>query len=382
MSRLSDGMIDAIAKVAPIGCKAPEWSDGTITGRRFVVVGANSPFEAPAMSRPNEMNGFHGHVHWSDIRKHIECSRLASEVKPIAIKIFSHLAEAEAKVHGVATEDVSFHEVGQADSIVDIVGAAFLISATQATWSVGPLPLGGGTVETAHGRLPVPAPATAALLEGFPVTDDGVSGERVTPTGAAILRALDCVSRSGLQGRLLRSGVGFGERKLAGLPNILRATVFSRQSAAKDCQGHRELGVIPFEVDDQTPEDMAIALERLRAMSGIHDVIQLSAFGKKGRMTTHVQVLADPAHLESAIAACFHETTTIGLRVGRVEGRALRREVKAVPVQDRSVRLKTVRRPDGIRTAKVEADDLLSADGQAARTWLRQMAENELRGHE
>ena len=110
-------------------------------------------------------------------------------VRRRALAIFSLLAEAEARVHGCAVEDVLFHEVGAWDSIADIVSAAFLIEESAATnWTVGAIPLGAGRVHTAHGLLPVPAPATALLLEGFPFIDDGVGGERVTPTGAAIVR--------------------------------------------------------------------------------------------------------------------------------------------------------------------------------------------------
>ncbi len=396
---LAEDMVAAAGEVAGVKCEFQHWRDGVITGRRFVVEDAAGPIpglhtettgghhaHGDLHRETGSLNGHisnapdchgHPHTHWRDIRTSIERSSLASEVQLTAIEIFTHLAEAEARVHGVPASAVTFHEAGSTDSIADIVGAAYLISALHgATWSVSPLPLGGGTIQTAHGRLPVPAPAAALLLEGFEIIDDGIAGERVTPTGAAILRALKCINRKGLRGRLLSSGSGFGTRELLHTPNILRATVFSRDAGRESAQGHRHLGVIAFEVDDQTPEDMAIALERLRNIAGIHDVLQVPAFGKKGRLTNHIQVLANPDAVEDAIEACFHETATIGLRVSHVEGRALQRDVRKLSVEDRNITLKTVRRPNGVLTSKIEADDLRDMDGQAARSQLRRRAEH------
>ena len=125
------------------------------------------------------------------IKEMLKDAGLAPNVLTRALDIFTHLAKAEAKAHGTPLENVHFHEVADWDSVADIVGAAFCIEAFPgASWSVGPIPLGGGRVQTSHGPLPVPAPATAELLKGFAVIDDGVSGERVTPTGAAILKSL------------------------------------------------------------------------------------------------------------------------------------------------------------------------------------------------
>lgn len=133
----------------------------------------------------------HGHRPWSEIRAALEAADLAPAVRAHALGIFGHLADAEARVHGIAVEAVAFHEVGAADSIADIVAAAHLIAALGTrSWSVSALPLGSGRVRTQHGPLPVPAPATTLLLAGFATLDDGVPGERVTPTGAAILRHL------------------------------------------------------------------------------------------------------------------------------------------------------------------------------------------------
>ena len=282
-------------------------------------------------------------------------------------------------MHGVAPDEVTFHEVGAADSIADIVAAAWLIEAVGvAAWRIGPVPLGAGRITTAHGVMPVPAPATALLLEGLATIDDGIAGERVTPTGAAILRHLAAGTEPLRGPRVLgRSGIGFGTRALPGISNCLRVLAFepiadadtSRTTAAR----HRELAVIRFEVDDQSAEDLALGLERVRAQAGVHDVLQMPAFGKKGRMMTQVQVLAEPAALSAVVTACFTETTTIGLRHEMARGVALSRQAHDVEVDGRALRVKTVNRPGG-RTAKTEADDVAALAGHAGRFQLRQAA--------
>ena len=278
-------------------------------------------------------------------------------------------------MHGIPVEAVAFHEVGAFDSIADIVAAAHLIAALEArSWSVSALPLGSGRVRTQHGPLPVPAPATTLLLDGFSTLDDGVPGERVTPTGAAILRHLcgDAPGWGRPRGILGRTGIGFGTKVLPGLSNCLRALVLEEDAASGP--GRRDLAVIAFEVDDQSGEDLAMGLDRLRVAPGILDVVQAPVLGKKGRMMAHIQALVRPEGLEAAIAACFRETTTIGLRYHRVEGAVLDRESRTVEQAGQPVRVKVVDRPGG-RTAKAEADDALDHAGHAARATLRREAE-------
>ena len=317
----------------------------------------------------------HDHTRWLSIRALLESSDLAAEVKDNAIGIFSLLVEAEGRVHGIGAEEVGFHELGAADSIADIVGAAYIIAALgEARWSVAPLPLGSGRVRTAHGLLPVPAPATALLLEGFATVDDGIAGERVTPTGAAILRWLDCAAGAERQvRRLIGSGVGLGAKSFPDISNCLRVLVFDDAAAPAS---HREIAVIEFEVDDQSAEDLAMGIERLRTLPSVFDVLQMPAFGKKGRMMTHVRVLAGAAQLEAVAAACFRETTTIGLRHRIVDGMALPRRIEHVDTAGRPMRVKTVERP-GERTAKAESDDVADAEGHSMRVRLRQAAERQ-----
>ncbi len=376
-------VLAAVSAAAPVSCQVVAHNDGVLQGQRFRVQLRGSPAKPTADGHAHVGEHAHGgaghpHRHWSQIKAELLRTDLDVNVRDNAVAIFAHLAAAEAEVHGIPIDDVAFHEVGAWDSIADIVAAAFLIAKLgAATWGVGPLPLGSGRVRTAHGLLPVPAPATALLLRGMATIDDGIGGERITPTGAAILRHL-CGAGSTMptQPRMLgRSGIGFGTRNLPGISNCLRVLVFD-EAAAAPCPtaAHRELAVIEFEVDDQSAEDLAMGLDRLREHPDVFDVVQMPVFGKKGRMMTHVRALARAEACAEAVAACFRETTTIGLRFHVVSGAALPRSSVTVDVRGRPVRVKTVERPGG-RTAKAEADDALAHETHAARAALRREAE-------
>ena len=337
---------------------------------------AGSATEAGHHGHPHDHD--HPHRRFADIREWLGTSGLAAPVAERATAVFTVLAEAEAEVHGIAVEDVTFHEVGAWDSIADVVCAAWLIDSLEpASWSSAPLPLGSGLVRTAHGMLPVPAPATALLLRGFPSRHDGVEGERVTPTGAAIVRHLDpAFDLAGVEGRIARTGHGFGSRRLPGMSNVLRALVLETVSAAGAWR-EETIGVCTFEVDDQTGEDLAVAIDRLRAAEGVLDVVQTPAFGKKGRMVASVRVLARTGAREAVIARCFAETTTLGVRWQPVRRAALEREETVVDAPDGAVRVKRTTRPGGEVTVKAEMDDLQSASaGRAGREHRRRQAES------
>ena len=383
---LEAGVLASVrAAAAGAACELVAHNDGVLQGRRFVVAerGARGPHDHHHVHHHthHHHHGAHDHRHWSEIRAGLLAAGLDPPVRDHALAIFGHLAEAEARVHGIPVAEVAFHEVGALDSIADIVAAAHLAAATGAMgWSVSALPLGAGRVRTQHGLLPVPAPATALLLEGFATIDDGVPGERVTPTGAAILRHLcGTGARASAPRTLAHSGIGFGTRTLPGLSNCVRALVFTEartEAETGDRAGgrHRDLAVIEFEVDDQSAEDLAMGLDRLRAHPDVFDAVQMPVFGKKGRMMTHVRVLARAEALEAAAEACFRETTTIGLRHRIVSGIALERTSRTVAVGGHDLRVKTVARPGGA-TAKAEADDALAHEGHAARESLRRAAE-------
>jgi pyridinium-3,5-bisthiocarboxylic acid mononucleotide nickel chelatase len=270
---------------------------------------------------------------------------------------------------------VQFHELGGWDTVVDCVAAAWLVNALgRPSWSLGPLPLGGGTVETAHGRLPIPAPATLRLLEGFALRDDGISGERVTPTGAAILHYLKPTQTWMAPAlRLAGTGYGLGTRELGGIPNLLRALFFQRSDSLI---ADESIGIIRCEVDDQTAEDLAYALERLRTGPGVRDVCYWTAVGKQGRMVAAIQILCDPDVLHQVALACLNETSTIGVRTAVETRRVLPREMEVTQVDGRPVAIKRVTRPGGTQTSKIEFASLAESGGDfAERARIRRMAE-------
>ncbi len=383
-----EAVIAAAQMVARTACRVMAHDDGILTGSRFVVDErpddtANGHHQHSHDGSSHDVHSHdghshrHDHRHWSDIRVLLTQAELNPAVREHAIGIFTVLAEAEGRVHGVPPDAVAFHEVGAVDSIADIVAAAAIIAAIgPARWTIAAVPIGGGTVRTAHGILPLPAPATALLLEGFTLHDDGIGGERVTPTGAAILRYLRCDMAGAAGGTLRRSGYGFGTRRLPGISNCLRALVFDAVGAAAGA-GHRELAVISFEVDDQSGEDLALGLDRVRAAGGVHDVVQMPAFGKKSRLAVHVQVLTRPDKLDEIVRLCFQETTTIGLRTHLVQGRALTRRFASSEIEGRPVTTKLVERPDGVLTGKAESDHLRDVASHAARVRIRREAETQ-----
>ncbi|MBX2806677.1 MAG: LarC family nickel insertion protein [Hyphomicrobiales bacterium] len=298
------------------------------------------------------------------------CDVLPDRARAIATGIFTKLAEAEAEVHGKPLESIHFHEVGAADSILDIALAGLLIDAAGAeSWSVGALPLGGGTVKTEHGLMPVPAPATTLLLRGFDIHDDGVGGERVTPTGAAILAYLrDRMISIRPSGAIGRTGMGFGTRKLPAMPNMLRVLEIQGGDEANDV-----VAVIEFELDDQTAEELACALDILRALGGVRDIVQTPCFGKKGRMVAAIRVLCEPSAREPVRDAIFSQTTTLGVREQIVTRHVLERWSE----ERGGVRVKGAMRGDRA-SRKAEFDDLArNAHDHESRKALRRKVEDD-----
>ncbi len=339
-------------------------NDGTITGTRFRVLADTHA---------------HHHRAYSDIVDILTRSALSVPTRETALRLFKYIAEAEAKVHGKALAEIAFHEVGAWDSIVDIVLAAHLIHASGVqSWSVSRVPIGRGLIHSAHGVLPVPAPAVSLLLEGFEVYDDGVEGERVTPTGAAILKYLapTAVMPAGM--RLEQSGYGFGTTQFPGVPNLLRAMVFSsvNQQGDEDFWEEDQVTRLSFELDDQTPESIARGLDKIRQQEGVLDVTQTLYWGKKNRQGVSVSILMHPGRVDrEVIAACFSETTSLGIRQETIRRMILRRQEVRVTVDKHSYRVKVARRPTGM-TAKVEMDDLAAAAlDQAGREAIRREAE-------
>lgn len=319
------------------------FNDGVITGKRFKV------------SPTQDESHHHHHRHFSEIRKIISESELEQEVQDISLGIFQIIAEAEAQIHDKTVDEVAFHEVGAWDSIADVLCSSFLIHRLGITTaSCSALPLGGGQVKTAHGMLPVPAPATALILKGFSFVDDGISGERITPTGAAILKYLNPEAQPA--GKLTQQGFGFGTKKMPGISNTLRALLIEPAINERSQWITEQIHQLEFEIDDQTPEQLANSIIALQQLEGVIDVVQYSAVGKKNRLCHSIRLLAK-SNLIGAVTECFRTTTTLGIRHTTVERYVLEREHLTVARDGSDYRVKVAMRPGGV-TRKVEMDDL------------------------
>ncbi|MCS7024847.1 MAG: nickel pincer cofactor biosynthesis protein LarC [Bryobacteraceae bacterium] len=276
------------------------------------------------------------HRHLPRIEKMIEAADLPEAVKQHAIQVFLRLGEAEAKVHGVPLEEVHFHEVGAVDSICDIVGACLglhLLGIRRAYCS--PLNLGSGSVQTEHGRLPVPAPATAELLAGKPVYADGPACELTTPTGAALAVTL-CAGFGAMPPmRISNTGYGAGEKDFEQQANLLRLVVGEDSTS----QEAAVVSVIEANIDDASPQILGYAMERLLS-AGALDVSFSPLWMKKNRQGVLLRVLAAPELQEKLAGIVFSETTTLGLRITRAERRVQPRKTVEVKTPHGAVRMK------------------------------------------
>ena len=291
---------------------------------------------------------------WNDIRKLIERSRLASEAKETGGKIFSRLAEAESKIHHVPVDKVRFHEVGATDSIVDIMAAAigcqyFKIQSFQ----FSKIPLGRGTVQSAHGPLPIPGPATLELLKDLPVEWTQLEGETVTPTGAAIISSLGSRFAMPTGMTVEKIGYGRGTKEWPDRPNLFRLVL------GKDDAGWRgeEMVVMETNIDDMNPELYDYVFDCLFA-AGARDVFLTPVQMKKNRPATLLRVIAEPAKREQLAKILFRETSTIGIRFYRVGRMILKRSSANVKTRYGTVRVKVIETPDGATQTTPEYDDL------------------------
>ncbi len=287
-----------------------------------------------------------GHRHLHHIHALIDGSTLSPRQKDLAKRIFDRLGEAEARVHGTTMQKVHFHEVGAADSIADIVGSAIawdLLGAERLYAS--PVPTGTGFIEIAHGRVSVPAPATAELLVGVPLAESRVAAELTTPTGAAILTTL--VSGFGPLPAMTieRIGWGAGERDLAEQPNLLRLIVGQASSSVAE-PVLESLLLLEANLDDLSGEAIGYCQERLWG-AGALDVFTTPIYMKKNRPGVLLSVLCEPDSGEVLEEILFRETTTLGVRRGAVLRRKLPRRTHSVSTRWGQVAGKLVRMPNG-----------------------------------
>ncbi len=294
---------------------------------------------------------------WSGIRRLIDRSRLPAAVKARSLAVFSKLAEAEGKLHGVAPEEVHFHEVGAVDSIVDIVAAAIGTCHLDIDdFACSTVPLGRGLTRSMHGVLPVPAPATLELLKGFPVEDAGLNAENVTPTGAAILSALVTEKGGAPAMRIERTGYGAGTLEFPDRPNVLRV-VLGESEAALD---HDRMLVMETHIDDMNPEIYDYVLERLFA-AGARDVTLSPVQMKKNRPGTLLRILAEPELRDALAGIVLRETSTLGVRCYRVDRIVLRRETRRLETRFGTFTVKVAEEPGGRKRATPEYDEARKA---------------------
>lgn len=298
----------------------------------------------------------HAHRHLRHVLEIVDRAVAPPVVKETAGKVFRRLAEAEAAVHGTTVEKVHFHEVGALDAILDVLCAVAGIAELgfERCYSRS-VAVGTGYVDIAHGRFPLPAPATLKLLDGLSVRETGFIGECTTPTGAAILGTLTEGRRAPAEFVAQRSGFGAGSRDPEDRPNCLRLIACEVGAA-----GGEQLYIVQADVDDLPPEYVPPAQEALLA-AGALDAVASPVMMKKGRPGLRIEALVPEAALDAALDAFFRSTPTIGARYWPVSRPALPREEEVVEWRGQRIRRKRVRLPGGTDRAKPEYDDVVRA---------------------
>ena len=296
----------------------------------------------------------HSHRHLEDLLKIVDESGLSENIKTKARNIFYKIAEAEAKIHNKSIDEVHFHEVGALDTIIDVLGSLILLEmlGVEEIYS-SPLPLGSGFVNTAHGTIPVPAPATLEILRGVPVYRDGREGELVTPTGAAIISTVANFVQELPPIRVDKIGYGCGKKDFS-FPNLLRVYMGELiESTVKE----RNI-VLETNIDDMNPQIFGYLVEKL-FKEGALDVFLTPVYMKKGRPGILLSVIAPLAMEERLSEVIFRETTTLGIRKIYVDKKIMPREIKEIETKWGKVRIK-VANINGIRKAYPEYEDCKS----------------------
>lgn len=295
----------------------------------------------------------HEHRNLAAIEKIITGSALEPEVRELAMKIFRKVAEAESAVHDRPVEEIHFHEVGAIDSIVDIVGAAICLNEIGAERIyVSEIELGGGMVRCQHGLLPVPAPATARILGGFPVHTGGVNFEATTPTGAAIIASVAEPLPPSMGFVIRKSGYGVGQKNNPSRPNMLR--VYLAETTGEPEKGH-EAKLVECNIDDMNPEMSEYISGRLFT-AGAGDVWFTPVIMKKGRPALTISVICEEEQMRAVREILFTESTTIGLRVSSFMKETLHREFEEIDTRFGKVIIKKSYFNGKLVSVKPEAD--------------------------
>src|SRR5216683_623707 len=303
----------------------------------------------------------HEHQHGrslSVIRTLINSANLATEVKQTAIQAFELLGTSEAKIHNVDIEKIHFHEVGAVDAIVDIVAASAGIHSLKIDkWFCSPLNVGGGMVDCTHGRFPVPAPATADLLRGLPTYSANIEKELVTPTGAALIRALSPTFGQQPAMRVEHIGYGAGSRNPKSFPNVLRLSIGESEEAAKDTD---TVTILETAIDDLSPQILAYVTEAA-LQQGALDVMCTAVQMKKGRLGTLITILTDDAHAPALERLLLRETSTLGIRIHQERRSCLDRTHTSVTTPFGDIRIKVGSRDGEVFNAAPEFEDCRAA---------------------
>src|SRR5271170_367844 len=301
----------------------------------------------------------HEHTHGRSltvIRDLINAATLAPAIKQTAIHAFELLGASEAKIHSGPREKIHCHEVGAVDAIVDIVAASAGIHALAIDkWFCSPLNVGGGMVECAHGRFPVPAPATADLLRGLPTYSAHIEKELVTPTGAALIRVIDPTFGPQPAMRVQQIGYGAGTRTPKDFPNVLRLSLGETGDAT-----HAAVAVLETAIDDLSPQVLAYVTERALALGAL-DVMSTAVQMKKGRLGTLLTILADDAQVPALEDLLLRETSTLGIRIHHERRSCLDRTHTTVTTPYGDIRIKIGSRNGETFNAAPEFEDCRAA---------------------
>ena len=299
----------------------------------------------------SHVHGSHEHRHLSEIIDLIDNADITDSARKISKEIFQLIGKAESEVHNIPIEKIHFHEISAVDSIIDIVGCAVLIDrlGSLTTYSE-PVCVGHGMVDTQHGLLPIPAPATAKLLQGIPYYKGDEKGERVTPTGAAILKYLNPIFESPTL-KIDRSAYGPGKKDFIG-PNVLRLSLGTISQASSAIYS------IETNLDDSSSELLGSDFQAQLLEQGAIDFTLTQALMKKGRPGHLLSALASHEDLESVCDFILENTTAIGIRYYPISRKILDRTEEAVSTEFGTIRVKTVTTPSGKERRKAEYEDL------------------------
>ncbi len=333
-------------------------------------------------SHSHEHGHKHEHTHsrsLSEIRALISAASLDSRVQQLALHTFELLGAAEAKIHNVPLDEIHFHEVGAVDAIVDIVAScAGIVHLDVGRWYSSPLNVGGGMIDCAHGRFPVPAPATAELLQGMPTYSAHIEKELLTPTGAALLRALDPTFGPQPAMRVEQIGYGAGTRNPKGFPNVLRL-MLGESAAEQPASSYLadEVVVLETALDDCSPQVLAYVSEQALALGAL-DVMLAPVQMKKGRPGTLLTVLCSPGTESTFADLLFRETSTLGIRTRRESRLILQREHLTVETPYGPIRVKPFPQQGELRNLAPEFEDCRAA-AERAKVPLKEVQQAALR---